>query len=268
MNPVFKLLLINALPPFLLKSLSSISGRRSRWTGNYPDWESAMVASSGYDANIIFDVVRKAAASVLEGEALWERDSTCFYHEEYNWQLLACLMTAAARTAGALHVLDFGGALGSVYMQHRKIFSELQDCSWSVVEQPHVVACGRDEFSTATLKFYETIEECFSNQPVNVVLFSSVLQYVENPYELLKMVVKINPTAIIIDRTPLAIDGERITVQRVPNNIYSASYPCRFLNREYLQTILTDSRTLTPWFRSAVDPSDFFGVMSLRDGYQ
>lgn len=268
MNPVFKSLLTNALPPFLLNALSSISGRRSRWTGNYPDWASASAETSGYDANIIFDVVRKAAAAVRDGEALWERDSTCFYHEEYNWQLLACLMTAAASSEGSLHVLDFGGALGSVYMQHRKILSELQDCSWSVVEQPHVVACGRDEFSTASLKFYETIEKCFSNQPVNVVLFSSVLQYVEDPYELLKKVVKMKPNAIIIDRTPLASEGERITVQRVPSNIYSASYPCRFLNRDYLQTILTDSRTLTPWFKSAVDPADFFGVMSLRDGYQ
>jgi putative methyltransferase (TIGR04325 family) len=102
-----------------------------------------MVAYSGYDANIIFDVVRTAAASVRDGKALWERDSTCFYYEEYDWQLLACLMTAAARTAGSLHVLYFGGALGSVYMlQYRKIFSELKDCSWSVVEQPHLVACG------------------------------------------------------------------------------------------------------------------------------
>jgi putative methyltransferase (TIGR04325 family) len=65
------------------------------------------------------------------------------------------------------------------------------------------------------LKFNETIEECFSNQPVNVVLFSSVLQYVENPYEFLKMVVRLKPTAIIIDRTPLASVGERNVVQSV-----------------------------------------------------
>ena len=77
--------------------------------------------------------------------------------------------------------------LGVYICSTGKIFMELQDCSWSVVEQPHVVACGRDEFSTDTLRFYETIKKCFSDQPVNVILFSSVLQYVENPYELLRM---------------------------------------------------------------------------------
>ncbi len=254
---------MNVLPPILLHGLVAISGKRNKWSGNYLDWASAVAASSGYDVNIIFDLVRKAAAAVRDGEALWERDSTCFYHEEYNWQLLACLMTAAARSGGALHVLDFGGALGSTYMQHRKIFSELSDCSWSVVEQPHVVACGRAEFATDALRFFETIEQCFADRPVNVVLFSSVLQYLENPYELLETVVKLNPAAIIIDRTPLANIGERITVQRVPKNIYPASYPCRFLDKARVEAVLTRSRTLTPWFSNPVAPSSFFGAMSL-----
>lgn len=265
MNPALKSLAINVLPPIVLRGLLAVSGSRNRWSGNYPDWASAVAASSGYDADAIFDMVRKAASAVRDGEALWERDSTCFYHEEYNWQLLACLMTVAARSGGALHVLDFGGALGSTYMQHRKIISGLSDCSWNVVEQPHVVACGRAEFVTDALRFFETIEQCFADRPVNVVLFSSVLQYVENPYELLEKVVKLNSAAIIIDRTPLANKGERITVQRVPKTIYSASYPCRFLDKARVEAVLTRSRTLTPWFTSPVDPPSFRGVMSLSD---
>lgn len=265
MSPKIKSLLINVLPPLLLNVLGTIGGRRSRWSGNYPDWASATAASSGYDAVAIFNEVHKAAAAVRDGEALWERDSTRFYHDEYNWQLLACLMTVAARSGGALHVLDFGGALGSTYMQHRKILSELSSCSWSVVEQPHLVACGKAEFGTAELGFFETIEQCFAAQPVNVVLFSSVLQYVETPYELLEKVVGLNPYAIIIDRTPLANRDDRITVQRVPKNIYTASYPCRFLDKVRLETVLTRSRILTPWFASPVDAPEFCGVMSLRN---
>lgn len=266
MNPALKSLVINVLPPIVLRGLLTVGGRRNKWTGNYPDWASAVAASAGYDADSIFDVVRKAASAVRDGEALWERDSTCFYYEEYNWQLLACLMTVAAGSGGALHVLDFGGALGSTYMQHRKLLAGLQDCSWSVVEQPHMVACGKAEFATDTLGFFDTIQQCFSVRPVNVVLFSSVLQYLEDPYELLKEVVKLAPAAIIIDRTPLANKGERITVQHVPKIIYSASYPCRFLDRTRVEAVLTGYRTLTPWFASTVDPDNFFGAMSLLPG--
>lgn len=263
LNPSVKSIALNVLPPIVLRGLLSVSGTRNKWSGNYADWASAVAASSGYDADIIFKSVHKAASAVRDGKALWERDSTCFYHEEYNWQLLACLMTSAARSGGALHVLDFGGALGSTYMQHRKLLAGLEDCSWSVVEQPHMVACGKAEFATDTLGFFDTIEQCFSARPVNVVLFSSVLQYLEKPYALLEQVVKLAPTAIIIDRTPLANKGERITVQHVPKIIYLASYPCRFLDRTRVEVVLTRSRTLTPWFISPVDPANFFGALSL-----
>lgn len=263
MSPQLKSLALNVLPPIVLRGLLAVSGRRNRWSGNYPDWASAVAASSGYDSDIIFKSVHRAAVAVRDGEALWERDSTCFYHEEYNWQLLACLMTVAARSGGALHVLDFGGALGSTYMQHRKLLAGLEDCSWSVVEQPHMVACGQAEFATDTLGFFDTIEQCLSARPVNVVLFSSVLQYLENPYELLEKVNNLSPRAIVIDRTPIAKHGERITIQHVLKSIYSASYPCRFLDKQRLENILTKGRVLLPWFVSPVDPPNFVGVMSM-----
>ncbi len=263
MNQTLKSLLTDVFPPIILRGLLTVAGRRNKWTGNYPDWPSAVTASAGYNVDSIFHMVHKAASAVRDGKAIWERDSACFNYEEYNWQLLACLMTVAARGGGALHVLDFGGALGSTYMQHRKLLAGLRDCSWSVVEQPHMVTCGKDEFTTDTLGFFFSIQQCFATRPVNVVLFSSVLQYLENPYELLKDVVNLAPTAIIIDRTPLASYGERITVQHVPKSIYSATYPCRFLDRNRIEAILTDHRTLSPWFNSPVDPHNFCGAMSL-----
>ena len=263
MRPSVRSLALSVLPPIVLRGLLAIGGGGNKWSGNYPDWASAVAASSGYDAEIIFKSVHMAASAVRDGKALWERDSTCFYHEEYNWPLLACLMTSATRSGGALHVLDFGGALGSTYMQHRKLLAGLEDCSWNVVEQPHIVACGKAGFATNTIRFFDTIEQCFSARPVNVVLFSSTLQYLENPYELLQKVVKLAPVAIVIDRTPLSYKGERITVQHVPKTIYSASYPCRFLDQQRLKSILTNGRVLSPWFVSPVDPPSFVGVMSM-----
>lgn len=266
MNPTLKSLLTNVIPPMLLNGLRAVSGGRSKWTGDYSSWAGAVAASSGYDAKAIFDRVQKAARAVRDGDALWERDSTCFYEEEYNWQLLACLMTVAARSGGKLHVLDFGGALGSTYMQHRKLLATLPECSWSVVEQPHVVSCGKAEFTIGALDFFSEIEQCFSAHPVNVVLFSSVLQYLESPYELLEKVNKLSPVAIIIDRTPVSTHGERITIQHVPKSIYSASYPCRFLDKQRLENILIKGRVLSPWFVSPVDPLNFVGVMAMIDG--
>jgi putative methyltransferase (TIGR04325 family) len=254
----------NWLPPALAVFLSTMAGRRSRWTGNYSDWNSAVADSSGYDSDVVFESVRSAARDVSAGKALWDRDSVRFHHPEFNWPLLACLMTTATLCRGKLHVLDFGGAFGSTYMQHKAVLSHVAELSWNIVEQPRVVSCGKKEFATDTLNFFETMAQSFSARPINVILLSSVLQYVESPYSLLDECIRFAPQALVIDRTPFASREERITIQRVPKSIYAASYPCRFLDKKRVETTLTASGALMPWFASPVDPPEFQGVMSLR----
>lgn len=236
------------------------------WSGNYADWKSAVAASGGYDEAGIFSKTRDAARAVRDGKALWERDSVLFNTPEVNWPLLASLMTVAARSGNRLHVLDFGGAFGSTFMQHRNALSGLKVCSWHVVEQEHFVRCGQEEFSTETLRFHATVEEALAAAPINVILLSSVLQYLEAPYALLKKLAATG-IAIVVDRTPVLEDRERITVQRVPAEIYSASYACRWLDKRRLGGILERAGyALSPWFPSAVDPQGFMGVFADRAG--
>jgi putative methyltransferase (TIGR04325 family) len=142
------------IPPVAFDLFGSIFGHRSKWTGTYLTWADAAAASAGYDAAVIFERTQWAARQVRDGKALWERDATCFFQEDYNWQLLACLMTVAARSGGKLHVMDFGGALGSTYAQHRKLLSPLPEHSWSVVEQAHVARSGEMEFKFGALDFW------------------------------------------------------------------------------------------------------------------
>ena len=227
-----KNLLKDCLPPMALRLLQRGHARTmvQHWEGDYPDWQSAVAASGGYDQEAIFLKVRDAARAVRDGRALWERDSVLFYHEAYNLPLLACLMTVAAQNHGRLSVLDFGGAFGSIYMQHRPLLQKLEKLSWNIVEQPSIVACGREEFSTDQLQFWPSLE-CYSadNNNVGVVLFSSVLQYLEAPYNILEKAIKLSPLWIIIDRTPFnsvsnAIE-DKLTVQ-IPHAIYQkSSYP-------------------------------------------
>ena len=185
------------------------------WQGDYPDWQSAVAASTGYDQEAIFVKVRDAARAVRGGKALWERDFVLFYHEEYNLPLLSALMSIAAWNKGRLRVLDFGGALGSTYWQHKSLLQIMDVFSWNVVEQPHVVACGREEFSSDELQFWPDMQSCAANGPVDVVLFSGVLQYLELPNKLLKQAVDLNPQAIVLGRTPFAEMGERSTINLV-----------------------------------------------------
>ena len=83
------------------------------------------------------------------------------------------------------------------------------------------------------LKFYYTIEECLRNEQPDVLLLSSVLQYLDKPYDWIEKFTKLNFQSIIIDRTCFIQNyTDMITIQNVPEFIYKASYPMWLFNKE------------------------------------
>lgn len=206
---------------------------RVRWEGDFPDWAAARAACSGYDEAGITGKVVQAARQVREGRAVYERDGVAFHQAAPAWPALGVLREAAKARGGGLTVLDFGGALGSLYFQHRE---RLRDCAplrWSVVEQPALVEAGRREFQTEELKFYSSAREaCDAGMP-DVLLLASVLCYLPAPFETLAELLRTRPPRVIIERTGFVLGGKsRLMVQRVPRTIYAASYPCWFFGRD------------------------------------
>lgn len=209
-----------------------ITGMFYGWSGNYPDWAEARSKSDGYDSKEIIEKVRRSSILVRDGKAVFERDSCVFNEIEYSYPLLMSLTYIAARNKGSLNIIDFGGALGSTYFQNRMFLDSLPELKWCVVEQPLFIETGKNEFCTDRLKFYGSIDECFRENQINVVLFSSVLQYLENPGSIIDKIRSLNVRFILIDRTPFVKGKDRITVQKVNPSIYKASYPCWFFNEE------------------------------------
>lgn len=222
-----------------LPALTYRTGAQSNWSGDYPDWESAERAAEGYAAKDIFARVYTAARAVRDGKALWERDSVTFQHEEYNVPLLKILCDIAT-SHGELHVLDFGGALGSTYVQNKARLAHLPVLSWNVVEQQHLVACGKREFADAHLGFYPDVETVLAARPVNVALLSGVVQYLSPA--MLESVLDVIPQQgihdIIFDRTPFRHDVECYRIER-PSTIYpGASYSTRFFSLPAFDTAM------------------------------
>jgi putative methyltransferase (TIGR04325 family) len=99
------------------------------------------------------------------------------------------------------------------------------------VEQSNFVKVGQDIFSDEKLNFYYTIDECEKENKIHVILLSSVLQYIDKPYELLEMIKDKKFKYILFDKTPFVKGNDRITIQDVNPAIYKASYPCWFFNK-------------------------------------
>ncbi|MBF2034157.1 MAG: methyltransferase, TIGR04325 family [Leptolyngbyaceae cyanobacterium T60_A2020_046] len=206
------------------------------FSGDYPTWEAAVKVSTSWNSDTVFGRVRKAALKVKQGEAVYERDSVLFDQVHYSWPLLSGLLRAALAHGGKLHVLDFGGGLGSSYYQNRQMLKPVSDLQWCIVEQGKFVEIGQAEFQDHELKFFATVEECLDQIPsIHVLLLSAVLQALESPHEFLEKFVRLGIQTILIDRTSFVLSDrtDRIVVQTVPPSIYpQTSFPAWFFNRE------------------------------------
>lgn len=255
------------LPPALTRWIRNSRANDNRFEGEFLSWEEARSECAGYDTEEILAKVLTATLKVERGEAAYERDSVIFEKPEYVWPLTTGLLWAAAQNAGTLRVLDFGGALGSSYFQNRGVLQFLPNVCWSVVEQPHFVTAGRTHLRNPILRFYSSIEECTANNPPNVILLSSVLQYLDNPAAILEMLLECGADVIILDRTIVNESGtDRIYIQHVPDLIYRASYPCRSLSEGRLVSIVQQQYTLVSDFPSLAFPA-VGSINSMFKGY-
>lgn len=246
-------LFVNICPPILYKFLIKLKRKESLpeygYFGDYLSWAEALKQTVGYEDELILEKCKLALLKVKNGEVPYERDSVLFDKIEYSWPLVSSLLWIASRNNNNLNIIDFGGSLGSTYFQNLFFLKELNRLSWNIVEQRHFVQCGKDCFEDEYLKFYYTIEECLEKETADVILFSSVLQYLEEPYKLLHDVISRKIRYIIIDITGF-IDStdDRLTVQKVPPHIYNASYPAWFFNKDKFIDFFTGSYNLVAEF--------------------
>jgi putative methyltransferase (TIGR04325 family) len=244
----WKLCLKDLAPPLLIKL---VKGRKYGYFGNYQSWEVAKRETTGYDTGIILEKVKSSLLKVKQGEAVYERDSVLFDQIQYSFPLLAGLLRIATKNQGNLSVLDFGGSLGSSYYQCKNFLSVVGNLTWSIVEQKHFIECGKEFFEDEHLKFFYSIEDCLRSQNPDVLLLSVVVQYLEQPYSFLEQVIGYNFQHIIVDRTPFILQGgDRLTIQKVPPEIYPASYPAWFFDHDRFLQIFQRNYKLIAQFEA------------------
>jgi putative methyltransferase (TIGR04325 family) len=257
------------IPSALIGRLKPLLRIGIYYSGNYQDWASASEQSCGYDSTMILHRVAQATSKVISGEAKYERDSMLFEEVQHSFPVLAGLLRAASENDNHLSVLDFGGSLGSSFYQCRQFLAVLPNLKWGVVEQESFVKCGKEQFETEQLKFYFTISECIKAIKPNVVLLSSVLQYLPDPYSVMVELLESGIPYIIIDRTVYSkADADRIAVQHVPASIYKASYPIRIFGVDSIRKVFRGCYEVIADFDTSWDGSrtEYGGGLEFNSG--
>lgn len=238
------------MPPIIFKYLKFFFKKRSI-SGSYANWAEASKNSIGYDSNEILSKVLRATLNAIQLGG-YERDGVHFPPREYSWPIVCGVLLGALGRPDGTNVLDFGGALGGLYLQHKKILTSIPNLRWSIVEQSHFIDAAKKNIHVHNLDFHYSINDYLLKSKPNIVVFSSVLQYIENLDKILDEVAKSGAKYLVIDRTPFqSEDKHAIKVQKVSKSIYNASYPIRIFSKQALLACLDGSWSL---FASGVSP--------------
>jgi putative methyltransferase (TIGR04325 family) len=112
--------------------------------------------------------------------------------------------------ASTNRVLDFGGAAGYHFFISKYFFSGIRKFDWRVVETSEMVHEGRCSNDNSELKFFDSLPEALGNDfKPQLVLASSVLQYMPDPLAQLRKLTELSAEYIYISRTPMSTDGKK-----------------------------------------------------------
>jgi putative methyltransferase (TIGR04325 family) len=240
------------LPDAALRAFGRKEHGSIRFEGDYRDWQQALRAGA-YDDAAVLNKMYEAELAVKEGRAADARDGVMFDSIQFSFPVIAGLGRIACNRGEPLRVVDFGGAFGGSYRQYKAFYGE--SASWAVVEQARIVHVGNEHFASGDLEFHLSLRAALAARPADVILLSSVIQYLREPYVLIGEIVHSKVKHVIIDRTPCSkLTRDVLAVQHVPPEIYAASYPCWIFSRERLLGAFSEH------FHTAVSFTDGSGM--------
>ncbi len=230
--------LIKEFAPPIVNTLRWFSFKYG-WKGNFKSFEKAQEKCQGYDETHILNKIIETTNKVKNGEAVYERDGIIYDKIKINFPLVNALLHIASINNNKLTLIDFGGSLGTSYYQNIGFLKQLVELNWCIIEQKHFVKIGKKSFENEHIKFYYSMEECLANhKKPDLVLISSSLQYIKNPYDVLSKIQSFNIPFIMLDLVGYSgSDQDRITIQHVPPVFYGieASYPCTFFGKSKIE---------------------------------
>ena len=231
-------------------------------TGPYGSYAEALADASGYDSPMVVQQVEDATLAVLEGRAAYERDGTAFQTRPdlAIYKVIRDVVTPHSTIA------DFGGGLGGLFISAPELFP--QSCRLLVIEQASMVETGLRLARThrLQLEFLDSGEQTVP--PLDVLIFSSVLQYLSDPWATVERVIRCcAPKVVIIDRTAIRRGTSRWYLQT--NAGYyaeSVSYPVQVLERRRLLRAFSGYRPVQHW-HNTFDPGRpaHIGMLLIRD---
>jgi putative methyltransferase (TIGR04325 family) len=220
--------------------LSPIIGHRKA-----KSWDIAIRKSAGWSS----ERTLKHEKQFQFKELMYEIESD-FVRDERFMQLAAAFFSIDRKTptydSSKISVLDVGGGFGKYFYLFSKFFPNIT-WAWVVVEtESQCESIPAQLRSTPGVTFCSEIP---TNRKLDIGLLSSVIEYVEKPFELLQHVSEICE-AIVLNRIPLTSFKEDIVAIQRPGIFETrGSYPLHmFSEKIFIDRLTALGKISLRWF--------------------
>jgi putative methyltransferase (TIGR04325 family) len=207
------------------------------------DWETAKRRTSGYEG--------KATLKSLTSRIETLKTPTDLPQDDRLSEIVKAIRDSELQinSTRPIRVLDIGGSFGEHFFHLQNLIPEY-NFEWTVLEtEGHCSIIP--EFLTSTQGLWFISKPPTGDQFFDIALLSSVIQYVDDPYELLTMALRISDS-VIVNRLPLSTcSKDRVAIQRPGLMGSKGSYPVHIFSEavftKYLEpTAEIRSRWMVP----------------------
>ena len=199
------------------------------------NWESAVSGSSGYQSPQTISTIEGADPVVDK----WTADHN-FLGSRYLQvasAFLSGLNPEKLKSETTIYVLDIGGGLGEYFFLIQDNLPNLK-FEWLILETPALCELAKSKHDDSSgVSWTDVLND--SSQTFDIVLLSSVIQYVEKPFALIEVAMQKAPL-LIFNRLPLSTNAHNLVCIQRPGLLESkGSYPVHILSEQLFISYLS-----------------------------
>ncbi|MEI8024673.1 MAG: methyltransferase, TIGR04325 family [Actinomycetota bacterium] len=208
------------------------------------NWESAVSESSGYQSPQTISTIEGSDPVVDKRTA--DQNFLGNRYLQVASAILSGLNPEELKSKNTIRVLDIGGGLGEYFFLLRDNLPNLK-FEWLILETPALCELAKSKHAdTSGISWTNTLND--SSQTFDIVLLSSVIQYVEKPFVLIEMAMQKAPL-LIFNRLPFSAKPHNLVCIQRPGLFESkGSYPVHILSEQlFISYLSTRGQIMSRW---------------------
>lgn len=217
MHPGIKRI-INFLFPSLVKKISN-NFHYNSFVGKFRTFDAASKLTKSYDSKKIGHKIEQTYKKSRANVNMLDRDGQIVIRKNINFRLINHI-NKLTLSNNEKYIIDFGGSLCNFYRINKNYLNS--NISWIVFDKKVTIDIANKYLKSKKIFFFYSTKSLkrfikIKNIRIDLFLFGSVLQYVDEIEKIFKLVNYLNCKNIIIDRQPMLKKGKTTyCIQKVP----------------------------------------------------